>query len=70
MTGVNVITSYHRADPDTATGYKVILTQVFCSYDEKEIDAIENAFKKQYGSGTIIKCEITDDESGVKYATI
>lgn len=61
---MKISTTYHRPDPDTVMGHKVILTQVYYSMDKREIDTVEGLFKAQYGNGTITECKIT--ESGDK----
>lgn len=50
---MRITTQYKRCEPDTATGYKIILTQVFSSFDPEEIDMVEDTFRAIYGSGAI-----------------
>lgn len=59
---MKISTTYHRPDPDTVMGHKIILTQVYYSMDRREINIIEGLFKAQYGSGTITECKITESE--------
>lgn len=62
---MKVITTYNRPNPDTMTGHKIVLTQVYYSMDEREIDALEELFKAQYNSGTAI--EYKTKEGGTQH---
>ena len=61
---MKVSVTYHRPQPDTVTGHKLVLKQEFYSDNEIEIDLLENAFKQQYGSGVIAECDLNFDPQG------
>ena len=52
--------TYHRPMPDTATGHKIVVTQVFSSMDKREIDIAEETFKKQYGSMMVAELDLNE----------
>ena len=54
---MKIVTTYHRPDPDTVTGHKIVLTLAYYSMDKSDIDTIEELFKTQYNSGLVIEYE-------------
>lgn len=60
---MKVTISWHRDRPDTANGDKLIVTQVYSSWNQSEIDALEQTFQRQYGSGAVMEYgEITEEK--------
>lgn len=45
------LTTYQRLNPDTVCGEIIIVTQRYTSFEKKEIDILEERFKKTIGSG-------------------
>ena len=52
---MKVTISWHRDKPDTVNGDKLIVTQVYSSWNQSEIDAMEKTMQLQYGSGTVVE---------------
>ena len=52
---MKVTISWHRDRPDTANGDKLVVTQVYSSWNQSEIDAMEKTLQLQYGSGAIME---------------
>lgn len=50
---MKVSISWHRDNPDTANGSKLVVTQVYSSWNQAEIDAMEKTLQLQYGSGVV-----------------
>lgn len=51
-------TSWQRYEPDTTTGHKIILTQTFTSFDEKEINELESMLKENVKDGMLTDYEV------------
>ena len=51
------VTTYERLMPDTICGEGIKLTQVYTSFDIREIDELEEHLKKAIGSGVIFECK-------------
>lgn len=52
---MKVTISWHRDMPDTANGDKLVVTQVYSSWNQSEIDAMEKTLQLQYGSGAVME---------------
>ena len=50
--------SYRREEPDTINGEKLILTHYYTTFDIEEMDALEQGFRDQYGSGVIAEFDM------------
>ena len=57
-------TQYTRSNPDTVNGYKIIVTQTYTSFNEKDIDMLEEQFKQSIGNG--IRMTFNKDENVTK----
>lgn len=44
-------TSYERHNPNTVNGETIVVTQVYSSFDKKEIDVLENDLRLSIGDG-------------------
>lgn len=44
-------TSYERHNPNTVNGETIVVTQVYSSFDKKEMDALENDLRLSIGDG-------------------
>jgi hypothetical protein len=49
------LTTYERLEPDTVRGECIKLTQVYTSFDARDIDELEEHFKKAIGSGVVFE---------------
>ena len=58
--------SYKRFDPDTVSGYKIVITETYTSFDEIEINALERNLRQAIGSGIITESEPTGAEGSEK----
>ena len=61
---MKISTTYHRPEPDTVMGHKIVLTQVYSSMDKREIDMLEAICSFQYGSGTVTEVSMISNPSG------
>ena len=52
--------SYHRKHPDTINGDQIEIVYRYSSFDQREIDAVENWARKDIGLGITANLEITD----------
>lgn len=50
------VTTYERLMPDTICGEGIKLTQVYSSFDIREIDELEENLKKTIGNGVVFDC--------------
>lgn len=50
---MKMFTTYKRNNPDTINGESITVTTVYSSYNEKEIDELENQLRNSIGSGLI-----------------
>ena len=55
------LTQYQRYDPDTVSGHKIVVTQTYSSYNEHEIDKLEETLRNTIGLGLIT--EVNGKES-------
>jgi len=55
------VTTYERLMPDTICGEGIKLTQVYTSFDIREIDELEESLKKAIGSGVVFECKESSD---------
>ena len=46
-------TQYQRYDPDSVSGHKIVITQTYMSYNEHEIDKLEEVLRETIGSGLV-----------------
>ena len=44
-------TSYERHNPNTVNGETIVVTQVYSSFDKKEMDVLENDLRLSIGDG-------------------
>lgn len=51
------VTTYERLMPDTISGEGIKLTQIYTSFDVREIDELEENLKKAIGSGVVLECK-------------
>lgn len=54
-------TQYQRYDPDSVSGHKIVVTQTYSSYNEHEIDKLEETLRNTIGCGLI--AEVKGKES-------
>ena len=59
---MKVHTSFQRHEPDTIRGEAISVTQVFSSFDKREIDMLQNQLQEQIGAGVI--GEVTLNKEG------
>lgn len=59
---MKVSISWRRDKPDTANGEKLIVTQVYSSWNQSEIDAMEKTLQLQCGSGMVAVYEEVKEE--------
>lgn len=57
------VTTYDRLMPDTICGEGIKLTQVYTSFDIREIDELEENLKKAIGSGVVFECKESSNDS-------
>ena len=57
------LTTYQRLNPDTVCGEIIIVTQRYTSFDVKEIDILEERFKKTIGSGIMSEYTIKEQDT-------
>jgi hypothetical protein len=55
-------TTYERLMPDTICGEGIKLTQVYTSFDIREIDELEEDLKKAIGSGVVFEFKESEDK--------
>lgn len=44
-------TSYARYNPDSVKGHTIVVTQAYTTFDEQEINALEEHLRQTIGSG-------------------
>lgn len=49
---------YERKNPDTIGGYQIVVTNIYSSFDEREIDTLEKTLKASIGSGIVGKINL------------
>ena len=54
--------TWRREKPDTTSGEKIIMTQVFTSFDKQEIDKLEETLKETIKSGIFTDFEVKTNE--------
>ena len=57
------LTTYQRLNPDTVCGEIIIVTQRYTSFDVKEIDILEERFKKTIGSAIMSEYAIKEQDT-------
>ena len=50
---------YKRHEPNTICGHSIELSIVYSDFDEREIDKLEEEFRKSIGSGTVMTFDKT-----------
>ena len=46
---MKVTVSWRRGEPDTHSGHKLIVTQIYSSYDVTEIEGVAESMRRTYG---------------------
>lgn len=54
-------TTYARSAPDTVSGYKIVITQTYTSFDVAEMNALEQTLQQTIGSGIMVESEEKND---------
>lgn len=57
------LTTYQRLNPDTVCGEIIIVTQRYTSFDAREIDILEERFKKTIGSAIMSEYTIKEQDT-------
>lgn len=57
------LTTYQRLNPDTVCGEIIIVTQRYTSFDAREIDILEERFRKTIGSGITSEYAIKEQDT-------
>jgi len=50
---MKLLIQYKRENPDTILGEKIIITQIYSSFDKEEIDKVEQYCKENIGDGLV-----------------
>lgn len=57
------IAQYKREEPDTILGEKIIITQIYSSFNKEEIDKVEQYCKENIGDGLVTELEGEQNET-------
>lgn len=52
-------TFYSKCNPDTISGYKIVVTQTYTTFDEAEINQLDKHLRQTIGSGTMTEFKHT-----------
>ena len=59
-------TSYERYNPNTVRGETIVVTQVYSSFDKKEMDILENDLRLSIGDGVNMDFKYVTKEESVE----
>ena len=57
---MKVVTTYKRMNPDTIHGNMITIQTVYSSFDDREIDALEDKFKRTIAAGIVAEYKLED----------
>lgn len=61
---MKVSISWRRDKPDTTNGEKLIVTQTYSSFNQAEINAMEQTLQLQYGNGVVAEYDAIKEANG------